>query len=275
MTFRYAIPRDPEPDYKIIFGAKHAEAFNRARVAALRVMEMDGASGEGFGVLKSSTAYMAGKMDFKTNIITDPEDVEEYGSRQSQLQERRIIVQELRHQLNGHLRVAMSELQTVLRAKAVYLVFYRGGPLIIVNGKDPHDPCRIGYIHMNDATLITQEQHCVAVNKASLRAYRSLWQRLDADRKVIEDAIDAKDILDNPDEPATNPIYHSQPVMTVPNRAPDPAPAPIVDMLDEEDAIDRMSHGIDLNSEEKDAPVPQPNDSEEDDFFDVDMQVPF
>jgi hypothetical protein len=225
----------------VVLSADHAEAFNRATRAAGTVMGFLGLTQGTLGVLKSPTFFNVGPIDFTNNVISKGAAVEEFGDHLI-LHEQRIAITELRNQLNGHIRVAMNDSIVALGTTSINLIFYTGGALVIAPPKEAPGPFRIAMLRFEGAKNVTQERHCVAANRASQVAYKTLWNMLEEKiRKHNEqNHVPQSDVLDEPGSAPASGFSFGPPPGHVPALK-----RPTTDSFDdEEDAIDGMGDAL-------------------------------
>lgn len=195
--FPYRLSPTYESDLVVVLDASHAYAFMQASSAALRVMEALGQSQSTLGILKTRDHFILGRMEFSNTTVVETSSIDDFGAK-LMLSEQRANVLLLRNQINGHLRTAMNNTMSAFEAKALHLIFHKGGPLFIISPSVPGNPYRIALIRLQGADTIKDERICVAVNRASKMTYREIWGALS--KMAIEHAeregAEAVDVLD-------------------------------------------------------------------------------
>lgn len=243
MLYPYVLPDQNQPDLMIVLDASHAEAFNRACRAAATAMRNLNQSESTFALLKTPQFYIAGSIDFSNNVVHGPA-VEDFGNRNG-LEDQKTFA-ELRNQLTGHIRTALNEVSAACRQPNLNLIFYAGGPLVIL----PPSPYRIAVLRFEDAKNVNDERQCVIANRASRLAHQLIWTMLE--ERIAKNRDPAPqpsppetDVIDEPPEDDTNrtPGVHNK-------IASYPSQSQVSSFSDEEDEIDGMTD-IETNGNDK------------------------
>lgn len=276
---KYRLPLTNNPDYVMVFSAEHAEAFNRAAKAAATTMGAMRQAQGAYGVLKTGRGYNAGAFNIRTVTVTDALPVDELDQKSVALEVDRVTLNELKRQLNGHVRIALTEALKASGAASIYLIFYSGGPLLIFLDEGPNreflnTPYRVGLVRFEEASTMAEEQQCVEANRASAAAFEDFWTQIDEQNRqeAVETNDAVTDVLDEPGEPVARPV----PTFVVTNQFDDEedelddyesvSPRPII--TDETDGALPAAEfdAIDRADEQQDEDATEASVSGEDDY---------